>query len=237
MFYGLYNAVVPDICCLCDDNGLPGLDLCAACYNFLPHNNDCCYQCAAPLPGMTTIFDARAKCGRCLAGYSDIDQAIVPFLYRPPVDYMIKKLKFSQQTKFSRTSGELIADAIIRLEGEERPDVILPVPVHHDRLVQRGYNQAEMIARTTARRLETPVLNNVLTRTVQRLAQSSLSAREREKNIKRAFAVTNKEKIQGLQVAIVDDVYTTGATARAIATHLKRAGVTQVSLWAFARTP
>jgi len=150
---------------------------------------------------------------------------------------MIKKLKFSEQTKFSRTGGELLADAVEQNERKERPDAILPVPVHHQRLIQRGYNQAEMIARTTAARLKIPVLKDVLKRSVQKLPQSSLSARERESNIKRAFTVTDKDKILGLKVAIVDDVYTTGATANAIATHLKRAGVTRVSVWAVARTP
>ena len=150
---------------------------------------------------------------------------------------MIKKLKFSEQTKFSRTSGELLADAVEQIEGSELPDTILPVPVHRQRLEQRGYNQAELIAQTIARRLSIPLVNDLLQRSVQKLPQSKLSARERESNIKRAFTVADKDKIQGLKVAIVDDVYTTGATARAIATHLKRAGAIRVYLWAVARTP
>ena len=115
---------------------------------------------------------------------------------------MIKKLKFSEQTKFSRTSGELLADAVEQIEGSELPDTILPVPVHRQRLEQRGYNQAELIAQTIARRLSIPLVNDLLQRSVQKLPQSKLSARERESNIKRAFTVADKDKIQGLKVAL-----------------------------------
>jgi len=232
----LFRIVLPDVCCLCDDRGMPGLDLCAACFASMPHNTHCCYQCAVPLTARSTQTNHQ-RCGRCLSGSSAIKHAIIPFLYRPPVDFMIKRLKFSEQTKFSRTSGALLANAVAQQTGGQLPDAILPVPTHRQRLVTRGYNQAEMIARTTARCLQVPIYHRVLQRSTQRLSQSGLSAKQREANIKRSFLVADKNKVKGLQIAVVDDVYTTGATARAIANHLHAAGVASVSVWAVARTP
>ena len=235
MLASLNQLLAPNICCLCDDFGLRGLDLCAACYAHLPHNYFSCHQCGVPLTTSNTNAGL-LFCGRCIAGSSDIDQAVVPFLYRPPLDHLIRQLKFAECMKYSRVTGELLANAVAS-GNVEIPDVIVPVPIHHKRLLQRGYNQAELIARTTGRRLGIPVLNSVLTRSGHKLPQSSLGARERELNIKRAFTVANPNPIRGLRVAVIDDVYTTGATARAIATHLKKAKVTNISMWAVARTP
>jgi len=94
-----------------------------------------------------------------------------------------------------------------------------------------------MIARTTSKRLQLPLSADVVTRTVAQLPQTSLSARERETNIRRAFSLHTQADIGGLHVAVVDDVYTTGATAHAITRQLRKAGVAKVSIWSIARTP
>ncbi len=234
-----------DVCSLCDAPGLPGLDLCHACHNNLPHNHFCCYQCAAPFG---TATNSALICGRCLDKPTGIDHAVVPFLYRPPVDYMIKRLKFSEQMQFSRLLGDLLADAIevsyfqtddVRkpIGSDKFPDLVLPVPTHTERLLQRGFNQAEQIANTVADRFQTTCNTGAMVRFASRLPQSTLSAVQRETNIRRSFDVKDPAAVAGMHVAVVDDVYTTGATARAITRKLKSAGAETVSIWAVARTP
>ncbi len=150
---------------------------------------------------------------------------------------MIKRLKFSADTKYSRLAGELLADAVVQRKLDcPLPTVIVPVPIHPERLLERGFNQAELIARTSADRLKIRLDSSMLKRSSLQLPQSSLSAREREANIRRAFKV-DKSHGRQLHVAVVDDVYTTGATARAIARQLQKAGVAKISIWAVARTP
>lgn len=234
-----------DVCSLCDAQGLPELDLCHACHNGLPHNHFSCYQCAAPYD---SAQNNALICGRCLNRPTGIDHAIVPFLYRPPIDHMIKRLKFSEQIEFSRLLGELLADAIYHayfaqgeinnpIRAERFPDLILPVPTHPDRLLQRGFNQAEQIANTVAARFRTTCITSAIVRSTSSLPQSTLSAKQREANIRRSFEVKNSKMITKMHVAVVDDVYTTGATARAITRKLKSAGAEKVSIWAVARTP
>lgn len=239
--------MIRNICCLCDTKGVNGLDLCQFCHKSLPHNHFCCHQCAAPLSASDTNRN-RLICGRCLATSNRIDHSIVPYLYRPPVDFMIKRLKFSEQLKYSRLLGDLLADAIEHYYADDSidtpaqccstfPDVILPMPTHRERLLQRGFNQAQEIAHIVANRFNRQCDTTLVTRSVSRQPQSSLSAAQREANIRRTFEITNPAAINGLHVAVVDDVYTTGATARAITRKLKSAGTTKVSIWAVARTP
>ena len=241
MFHKLYKTILTEVCCLCDTQGLSGLDLCHECHKSLPHNHISCARCAVPVDRPTTDEQYRQLCGRCLSKPGDIDEAIIPFLYRPPVDFMIKRLKFSEENKFSRLLGELLSDAVERRysdeSGQDFPDVILPVPVHRQRLLERGFNQAEQIARTVSHRFGMMPDTHTVIRSTSKLPQSSLSAAQREANIRRAFEVRHPDNVQGLHVAIIDDVYTTGATARALSRRLKSAGASRISMWAVARTP
>ena len=208
--------------------------MCVNCHNNLPWNLSYCFKCACPLPNQGRFEN---QCGRCLNNSTDIDRSIVPFLYRPPVDFMVRRLKFSSDTKFSRLAGELIAHAVSshELRESDLPDLLVPVPIHSQRLIQRGFNQAALIAGVVAERLNIRYSGEMLQRINQQLQQSELSARDRETNIRRAFSVTGE--VEDLHVGIIDDVYTTGATARAIARQLRKAKATKVSVWAFARTP
>ena len=241
MFHKLYKTILTDVCCLCDTEGLSGLDLCQQCHKRLPHNHFSCSKCAAPVAYSPPGVRGSRLCGACLSNPGYIDEAVIPYLYRPPVDFMIKRLKFSEENKFSRLLGELLADAIERRYDSESapdfPDIVLPVPVHRQRLVERGFNQAEQIARTVTRRFGIPTDTTSITRSVSKLPQSELSAAQREANIRRAFDLQQTQNLRGCHVAILDDVYTTGATAKAISRRLKSAGTRRISVWAVARTP
>jgi len=116
---------------------------------------------------------------------------------------------------------------------KEKPQAIVPVPLHPGRYRQRGFNQAIEIARTLSRRLDIPLDLHGCRRVRATAAQAKLSAEERRKNLRKAFSVRMPDERR--HVAILDDVITTGATARELAGALRRAGVARVDVWACAR--
>jgi ComF family protein len=121
----------------------------------------------------------------------------------------------------------------------DAPDLLLPVPLHWQRLFRRGFNQAELLARAIQRRhpgvAHTAIAAGLLRRGRATRAQARLGRRERARNTGSAFRLCGA--VRGLRVAIVDDVCTTGATANAIAAELCAAGAARVELWCLARTP
>ncbi len=111
-------------------------------------------------------------------------------------------------------------------------DLVVPVPLDWRKYWKRGFNQAEVLARHVARRRGWK-LRNALRRKYSHIHQASLSNQDRRANVERAF--TASRSVAGLRVLLVDDVMTTGSTARACALALKRAGATSVTLLTLAR--
>lgn len=226
--------MAPSICVLCDGHSASAVDLCPACQSNMPFNLHCCAVCALPLPRSVDQQTAALLCGKCLQSPSPFGEAVIPYLYRPPVDFMIRRLKFSQDTKYSKLIGELISQEV-RERDANLPDCLIPVPMHGSRYQQRGFNQASLIAGQVSQCLSIPVDATAVTRTATNDQQAALGARAREKNMRRAFSVTSD--VTDRSFAIVDDVFTTGATCNALARSLLSAGARQVDVWAFARTP
>ncbi len=118
--------------------------------------------------------------------------------------------------------------------SQNKPDWIIPVPLHKDRLKERGYNQALEIARPIAKKMYIPLQTTCCTRILPTLAQASTTAEIRRKNMQHAFVVN--PLFQAEYVAIVDDVLTTGSTVGELARVLKKSGVKRVDVWSCART-
>ena len=221
------KALYPPSCLLCGESGARGLDLCAACFAELPWNRRPCPRCAAPLPP-----DAEEKlCGNCLKALPVWDEAKSPLTYAYPLDRLIQRFKFDGELPTGRLLAELLADYLAA--GGERPDCIIPVPLHPSRLKERGFNQAVELARPVGKCLKIPVRLDICERVRATAVQSKLDAVERKKNLRDAFAV--KRSVDGLHVALLDDVVTTGVTAEVLATALKDAGARRITLWSVAR--
>lgn len=109
-----------------------------------------------------------------------------------------------------------------------RADAVVPVPLHPDRLRERGYNQAELIAAPLARRLNLKLGAYLLVRTLPRPPRLHLSRRERWESVRGAYAISKGARVDNLRVLLVDDVMTTGATLDACSRALKRAGAAEV---------
>jgi len=212
---------------LCGGKGAADKDLCADCFPELPWNRHPCPRCAAPLPP-----DADTPlCGECIKRPPSWDEARSPLAYGFPVDKLVQRFKFEGDLAVGRLLGSLLAEYLAA--GDARPDCIVPVPLHASRLRERGFNQAAELARPVSRRLKVKVRLDMCERSRATQVQSRLDADERRKNLRDAFSVT--APVQGLHVALLDDVVTTGATAESLAKTLRQAGARRVSLWSACR--
>lgn len=215
----------PSTCFLCGQPSHDSMALCNGCLADLPRNDNGCHCCGSPLSSVATV------CGPCSSKPQPMKRSYAPLRYAPPVDYMLQQMKFHQKLELIPLMADLIAESVSRREGE-LPQVLLPVPLHHTRLKERGYNQALELAREISGRLGIPVDWQTCRRQRNTLAQTSLQGKERRSNLKGAF-----ESLGALpsHVAIIDDVVTTGATVQEFAKTLRQAGVETVEVWACAR--
>jgi ComF family protein len=221
--------LLPPVCSLCDADGEGMLDLCTACRDELPYNTCACQRCAVPLTDPTAHL-----CGQCLERHWYFERTVAPFLYQPPVSSLITALKFRGRLAPARLLGALAAD-FIEQQQIHLPEALIPVPLHPSRLRHRGYNQALEIARILGGRLRIPVEKTACIRRRPTAAQLGLSAGERRRNLRRAFAWRGATPWS--HVAVVDDVMTTGHTANEICRVLRAAGIERVEVWCVARTP
>lgn len=214
-------------CVLCRAPAPLTQDLCADCKAELPWLESACRHCALALPATAAHRICRACRTRPLA-----EQAIAALHYRPPADWLITRLKFNARMPHARLLGDLLAERIAA--GDiATPDCLAPVPLHPINLRQRGFNQAERIARRIARQLDVSIAMRGIERRRATQRQSMLAASERRANIRDAFACD--VDLAGAHIAIVDDVVTTGHTVRALAACLRSAGARRVDLYAVAR--
>jgi ComF family protein len=199
---------------------------CPGCAAELPRIERPCVVCGLPKPVQ--------RCPRSM-GQWHVASVVAPFRYAPPLDGYLQALKFGSGRVFGRALALLVAEALA--QAGERPQagaVIVPMPLHRQRLIARGYNQAAEIARELASRLGAPMLAAAASRCGQRVPQSRLGARARQRNVAHAFRVGRRW--EGRRIVIVDDVITTGATVNALALALLDAGAERVDAWAVART-
>jgi ComF family protein len=216
----------PPTCLLCGDPGAAGRDLCRPCADSLPYNRTACIRC-----GLTLPFPQDSECGRCQRHPPAFHSTCALFRYEEPVRHLIHALKFGARYPCARLLGSLLADALSSLE--DKPALLIPVPLHPSRYRERGFNQATEIARILSRRLQIPLDVTGCVRVRRTQPQAELAAEERARNIRKAFQIVGKPAVA--HVAIVDDVVTTGATVNELARVLRAAGVRRVAVWACAR--
>jgi ComF family protein len=174
---------------------------------------------------------ASSVCGRCLKQPPPFDHTVAAFSYQFPLDKLIQALKFRERLILV----SFLAEALTR-RITTRPDCIVALPLHPARLRERGFNQSLLLARRISRRLDIPLLADVCERVRNTPPQSSLPWKERDKNMRQAFACKPGIDVRGKHVAVVDDVMTTGASIGELARALKQAGASEVSAWVVART-
>ena len=217
----IVQLVLPGNCllCQCSHHINPLTGLCSGCTKSLPWLMQGCRRCALPLPkALAKTQPSTQFCGQC----------------QTPVDRLISRFKFNQQLSYSRLFGQLMAEHIKRQYLDvDLPDMVIPVPLHKHRLRERGFNQAQEVARICASALSLPLNNHQCRRHKQTDHQLGLSAVERRRNLRGAFSCEDFESCK--RVALVDDVMTTGTTLQELSSCLKRAGCKEIHLWCIAR--
>ena len=225
---GLDNALMPRRCVFCGVICREGERLiCTGCDADLPRVLRRCPTCAQPLAATQTEGVA---CADCQVRLTPFEVAMAPLAYEFPINAAIRMFKFRRRLYYAPAFGELLLKALTELP--EDIDALLPVPLHWLRHGIRGFNQAAEMCRPIRKATGLPVVRNVY-RVRATPYQSGLSAKERRRNLRRAFVV--RGTVNARHVLIVDDVITTGETCRQLAELLKEHGVQKISVLALAR--
>jgi ComF family protein len=140
----------------------------------------------------------------------------------------ITLLKYSAVAPLGDWFGVRLAELVARQPELFEADVVVPVPLHSTRLRERGYNQAELVARPLARHLGLPVRPLLLVRTKPRPDKLKLSRKERWRIVRGAYGMREGSQVDKVRVLLVDDVFTTGATLDACARVLRKAGASRI---------
>jgi ComF family protein len=186
-----------------------------------------CISCRTPFSNAFPL-DPEGRCALCRSGLRGFDAAYSFGAYEGPLRQLIHLFKYGRVRTLARPLGSLLARAMPR---DESFDAIVPVPLYWRRWLQRGFNQAELLARGLARTTGIPVVG-ALRRVQPTSVQAGLSRSARRRNVSAAF---RSRSVTGQRILLIDDVMTTGSTAASCALALKRAGAKRVALLTVAR--
>ncbi len=224
----IQDYLFPPNCIFCFNKGHHSQDICTACLNELILNKACCYRCAQPL---SFSVNQPVLCGHCQKNVFHFDEVFAPFLYQSYIKYLIIQLKYHRQYQYARLLGYLMSQHI--KTHVELPERIIPVPIHPNRLKQRGFNQSTELACALSGYLNISVDNKICYRVKDTPRQTGNKAVFRHQNLKNAFQCQQSPSYS--HVAILDDVMTTGSTVNELAKTLKSYGVERVDCWILAR--
>jgi ComF family protein len=206
--------------------------LCSGCEQDLPENTFSCIICALPF-ATTHNHEKQLVCGKCQKNPPHYTTSIIPHVYASPLKQLITQLKFHGNLVYTPLLAQIFIGSI-KQRKNNLPECIIPMPLHPQRLRERGFNQALELARVIATKLKIPLDYSLIERNKATPYQSGLSAKQRKQNLKNAFSTTKLHSYK--HVAIFDDVVTTGTTVNELARQLKLSGVETIEVWAIART-
>lgn len=217
------NFLFPPTCILCKCRCDTGF--CLNCQKLLPWLRSGCDICSAPIK-------TSGRCGRCLVTPPAFRDSTIPFRYESPISNLVQSLKYSGALHIAHPLANMISNQVNQ-KVRNMPGALVPVPLHRNRIMQRGFNQAAELARILGRIHQIPVHYSAIKRTRNTLTQTGLNETMRRRNVTGAFTATDRLPPY---VALVDDVVTSGSTVNAAAAALVNSGVKRVSIWAIAKT-
>lgn len=205
--------LLPQACIMCNDLTHRNRDLCIDCENDLPFSKQCSNNNLLPNTRIFTLFH-----------------------YQEPIQELILGLKFGNRLINAKIIADLFADYLNeQYKDQDKPQVIIPIPLHYTRLKERGYNQALELAKPIAKKLNIPIDSSSAVRIKNTKAQAQLAAKERLQNIKKAFVI-NFDKLRHYNhIAVLDDVITTGSTATEFCKILFDCGINKIDVFCSAK--
>lgn len=199
---------------------------CTACFADIKQVSAYCPQCALTSP-------QGQLCGTCLRHPPNFDTTVAAVEYRFPINSVIAAHKYQQRFDLTAPLAQLLINAISQAQTP-MPTTLIAMPMHPQRLKERGFNHAEAIAKLLSAQTGIPLDTNGCQRVRPTVPQAGLALKDRIKNMRGAFACNTPLVAQ--RIAIVDDVMTTGTSLNALAETLKKAGAHHVECWVVART-
>lgn len=231
-----YGAVIsvffPAPCRLCGEllDTARRVPVCHSCLTALaPLVGPACARCGRPFASpLATDVIHTPLCHVCRRNLYDFDFARSYGAYSASMAGAVMLLKYQDVRPLATWFAARMLEVVDQNRESYSPDVVVPVPAHADRLRQRGYNQAELIAKPLARSLRLPCRSYLLVRTKTRPDKLRLTVRERWRTVRGAYTIRQGLRVDKLRVLLVDDVLTTGATLDACSRALRKAGAARV---------
>ena len=222
---------------------------CLGCAEILPnlHLQTFCTSCREKIRFITgshcpicgiAFFDSPAPdhfCGNCLEKKPSFGLARAVACYETLILDAIHQFKYGRDISTGSALAVFMAEFDFPDFNFTDYSIIIPVPLHIERLRERGFNQALILAKAIGKKYSIPVNFSLLKRTKSTLTQTGLDKSQREKNIRGAFTVTDKAQAKGKNIILIDDVYTTGATLNQCAKTLIKAGAGKVAALTLSR--
>lgn len=237
----LANLFFPAQCRICREllPGITRVPVCQECWGKIEPTGATgqCSLCGLPVEGDLAALP-QFRCGDCVRHPPSFDLARSYGVYGGPLRELVHLLKYQGMTPLAGPLGERMAEAAQRVECREAfatSEGVVPMPLDAVRRRQRGYNQAELLAREVARRLSLPLFADACQRVRATATQAGLTRPQRRANVQGAFAA-NPKVVADRTVILVDDVMTTGATLSACSRALFQAGAARILCLTLART-
>ena len=227
--------VYPDVCQLCTASRATKSEgyVCADCRaQVRPIAAPFCARCGLPFEGKITGAFQCTNCREMELHFASARSAVAA---RGVVLAAIHRYKYDGQMWFEEVLAELFLHGARDWFREQPAAALLPVPLYPVKQRERGFNQAERLARRLGAAVNVPVRTDLLKRVRPTPSQTRLTRTQRADNMRRAFAWQRKEKLAGGSFVLIDDVFTTGATTSACAKLLLQAGADRVVVWTVAR--
>jgi ComF family protein len=213
-------------------NNLSRIPVCPACLS-LPKSLDAeffCRACRTPFVDAYPL-DEHDLCTVCRESLANFNAAYSFGTYEGRLRTLIHLFKYAKVESLALPLSRLLLRA---MPSDERFDLVIAMPMHWRKRWERGFNQAELLAKPVAKRCRLRLSTN-LRRKRYTKAQAGLTEIQRRDNLKDSFCVRNAQQIAGKRILLIDDVFTTGATLRSAAAALKRAGAAHVTALTLAR--
>lgn len=233
----LFDLIYPPVCAACGKEiSVQRSPLCPDCLHSMQKlEPPFCNRCGAPIHGSIKFIDTN-KCNACPTEPVHFDTARSVYSYNDPrVKNTIVSLKYRYQTNLSSILSQLLLQGFYAFFQGQSFDGIIPVPLHKNRLRDREFNQAELIAAGISKTYNMEIVNDAVIRKKQTAPQVALSIKQRRTNLIGAFENAWPEKTRGKRILVIDDVFTTGTTTNEVCSEIRRGGASYIAVLTLAR--